>query len=382
VDLRSLLLRRTVPRVFVVTAVGARDARLATERLLRLRGWASALSPAEANVLVLCAPQGHVLDDVVDRLWEQMPSPRARVQIVSAHAVQARLDEAAGTLRNPEHQRHDASMRTGPTMPHEEGHGDHSGHRVVEDSGHDAHRGGGHDMSGHAGHDMGDHAGHDMGGMEVAGGIRMAGRGEDRDGLKLDRLHVWLGPALPDWPAGLAVRLTLQGDVVQDAEVVLHTGTHGVPSRGGPQERLDSVQRLLSVAGWPAAAMVARRLRDDLVDGLPVSPLFQKWSRRVRRSRLLRWSTDGLGLLGADAPEALRGDATARWMRWLNEADPSIASTATHTPDPTIAQAAVDALPVLLMGHELAAARLIVASLDPDVDALATTRAPEHAHGH
>src|SRR5260370_29378823 len=43
--------------------------------------------------------------------------------------------------------------------------------------------------------------------------------GADRDGLRLDQLHVPLGPVLPDWPAGLVVHLTLQGDVVQHAEV-------------------------------------------------------------------------------------------------------------------------------------------------------------------
>ncbi|MCQ0019794.1 hypothetical protein [Actinomadura madurae] len=53
----------------------------------------------------------------------------------------------------------------------------------------------------------------------VAGGSRealdldagMADRADDRDGLRLDVLHVPLGPVLPFWPAGLRVDLVLQG---------------------------------------------------------------------------------------------------------------------------------------------------------------------------
>jgi hypothetical protein len=463
VDLRSALLRRTVPRVFIVTVVGGRPARLAVERLLRLRSWAVALSPAEANLLVLCGPEEHGLADVVERIWDQIPGPRARVEITDADTVEASLDDAVRMLHDPVLQRHDASTRDlrrtrGPTVDHmdhsghqttrygahdtgghdahaaqarsgpnaedrghdansEHGgdgqhaehaepgghrmemHGDHAGHEIDEggsfdrgaedgDAGHETTRhhapaehamtgrGGhaGHGMTGHEGHAMGGHGGHDMAGMEMPAGIAMAGRGVDRDGLTLDQLHVWLGPALPDWPAGLAVRLTLQGDVVQDARVELYADGDADRSVPGPVRRLDSLQRLLSVAGWPAAALMARRLRDDIVDGKPVSPSFEGWSRRVRRSRLLRWSTDGLGVLGGDVPEELRGDATARWTRWLDLDAPARPAQVAH--------AAVEVLPSLLAGQELAAARLIVSSLDPDIDALVADRVLESAHGH
>src|SRR5258708_27816729 len=82
---------------------------------------------------------------------------------------------------------------------------------------HHGHDMGGMDMGGGA-HDSHDMDGMDMGGMVMPAGLRMAGRGADRDGLKLDQLHVPLGPVLPDWPAGLVVHVTLQGDVVQLAE--------------------------------------------------------------------------------------------------------------------------------------------------------------------
>jgi hypothetical protein len=241
-------------------------------------------------------------------------------------------------------------------------------------------------------------AGHDMSSMEMPGGIPMADRGEDRDGLILDRLHVALGPALPDWPAGLGLLLTLQGDVVQEAAVRLYTAggelapwwtsahrhtpaaEHG-HAEPGPVSRLDSLQRLLFVAGWPAAAVAVRRLRDDLATTgtatPPVRQAYRRWSRRVRRSRLLRWSTDGIGVLGPDAPPYLRGDATARWLRWLAQVDaalaePSHQDAGREQPEMAAdaARAAVDVLPALLIGQELAATRLIVASLDPDIDAL------------
>lgn len=351
--LRSALLRYTVPRVFVVTGIGGRPARLATERVVRLRGWRTALSPAEANMLVLCAPQHHGLDDVIGRLWGQLPCPRSRTHVSRPDEAEAQLDAAAAALTDLPHQLEQAATR--PVVPAAEP----DNHR----SGHESHSG---------------HAGHDMGGMDMPGGLAMADRGEDRDGLKLDQLHVSLGPALPDWPAGLVVRLTLQGDVVQQAHVAAPTYHAPAPplAQYGPVERLDSMQRLLAVAGWPAAAMTARRLRDDLAAGASASDLrreYGRWSRRVRRSRLLHWATDGVGVLGAEVPEQLRGDATARWMRWLDDVEVAPAS---------LARTAVDVLPRLLVGQEVAAARLIVASLDPDIDALAASREPEPAHGH
>jgi hypothetical protein len=376
VDLRSLVLRRLVPRVFVVTGAGGRRARLATERIVRTRGWRVALSPAEANVLVLCAPQHHDLDEVVDRLWDQLPSPRARTQVVAADEAEARLGAAAAALTDLTHQRLDAATRAAGAAAAGMARHEPAGHDMAGHGGHEAH--GGHDMTEHGGHEV--HGGHDMGGMPVAG-VRMARRGEDRDGLKLDQLHLSLGPAMPDWPAGLVVRLTVQGDVVQRALVELRVhGSHGAaPAPRGPTEQLDSLQRLLSVAGWPAAAVEARRLRDEWAGGPPGEAVrrdYQRWSRRVRRSRLLRWSTDSVGVLGAGVPDALRGDATARWTRWLDGVDTGLISSAEQD-----AQGALDALPGLLVGQELAAARLIVASLDPDVEALATSRSPEPARG-
>lgn len=440
-DLSAFLVRRTLPRPFLVAGVGGMDARLETERVLRLRGWKPALSPGEANMLIVCAPPHHGLDEVIGRLWDQIPSPRSRTQVSTATGATGLLDAAAATLVDVTHQRQDAAGRTTASfrgtehhpggdpaqhdVPGAGGHSDHDGHHGGHDAAGRHQRPAGHDMaehlgtgmSGHVGHDLsgdaghdthaghGAHAGHDMGGMDMPGGIAMAERGGDRDGLKLDRLHVPLGPALPDWPVGLVLRLTLQGDVIQEADVGLFTGGGGVEPWGiaqhtgdalgellvgpDPVARLDSLQRLLFVAGWPAAAMTARRLRDDLRIGVLTSVVrrdYERWSRRVRRSRLLRWSTDGVGVLGEDVAAALRGDATARWTRWLDDLDSAFASPevdgqVSGGDGAGTTRIAVDVLGGLLVGQEFAAARLIVASLDPDIETLVASRDGEMARG-
>ncbi len=103
----------------------------------------------------------------------------------------------------------------------------------------------------------------------MSAGLEMAGRGPDRDGLKLDQLHLSLGPVLADWPTGLMLRITLQGDVIQGAHAV-PVGTKGATSfwtdpwwraaqgeavtvaqsaRLTAARRLDSLGRFLAVAG-------------------------------------------------------------------------------------------------------------------------------------
>jgi hypothetical protein len=260
-------------------------------------------------------------------------------------------------------------------------------------------------------------AGMGMGGMHMGmdegpvRGLPLAHEGDDRDGLRLDRLHVPLGPVLPDWPAGLVVRLTLQGDVVQNAEPeVLGEGSGSFwdepwrraaagervataeAARHRAAAHLDSLGRFLSVAGWGAAATAARRLRDDILAGVPpgrLRPDARRFARRVGRSRTLAWLTSGLGVLtAADAAAAgahgrAVGDVTARYRRWCDGLDVAVSALgdtsrlhpASLEPprgpagDAGPASAGLLAvLPGLLAGAELAAARLIVASLDPDLD--------------
>ncbi|WP_156366027.1 hypothetical protein [Nocardiopsis sp. NRRL B-16309] len=438
-DVTGWLLARARPCAFVVTAVGGTGARVAVERELRERGWRQAAAPGEADLLVVCGPEDAELADAVERVWEQMPGPRARVRVAGGDGAAPLLDSARGHLLDVDRQRRqaaerDARARERAQRSDGDGHGN-AGHGRDEspgdggaqgggdgksegggddhgdaDGGHgqgDGHGNGGGDGAGQDdghGHGSGDgdsddgHGhGHDHGGMSMPGGIPMADRGPDRDGLRLDRLHVHLGPALADWPAGLRLRLTLQGDVVQEAEAEIVGGTAvasafwDVP---GPAADLDSAQRFLAVAGWSAAAEAGRRWRDALLaepgPGEPTRRGVLRWLRRVRRSRVLRWSTDGLGRIGGSAPDPLRGDVTDRWARLLDGVEAAVGapgvSDAAGRDRPAsdsraqAAEAALDLLPSLVTGRELAAVRLTVASLDPDAEAL-RAHVPGRSHG-
>ncbi|NBH03436.1 hypothetical protein [Amycolatopsis sp. SID8362] len=394
-DLTAWLLGRTPVRPLIASAVGATGVRLAVEREMRLRGWRPALNPAEANLLVVAGPDDAAMAPFVDAVWQLVPAPRVRIGLADPSEVPAALSEAERRLRSRDEQRsstaaemtdvhvtdeveHHADASHGQHEHHHEPapNGEHDQHAPDEHMDHGEHHehtsGAEHDQHGGGGHsehmDHGHHHGHDMGGMEMPGGIPMADRADDRDGLKLDRLTVPLGPVLPAWPSGLLVRVVLQGDVVQEAVVatVLPHG-HGTPPFWDGEariaaRRLDSCVRLLTVADWEYAAVTAARLRDDLLAGEDVDVRFARWARQVRRSRILRWSLTGIGA------HAASGDAWDRLTRWIDEA--AAALKGTENPGETDPTEILDALPTLLTGTELATARLVVASFDPDLERL------------
>ena len=276
----------------------------------------------------------------------------------------------------------------------------------------------------------------------------MASRGEDRDGLTLDVLHVSLGPVLRGWPAGLTLRLKLQGDVVQEVELDLRRlvaqssavswwnspwmdalAGDDVPVSLAERRRaaahLDSLVRLLYVAGDEGGEAAAARLRDGALAGADPALLLRgvrALERRIRRARLLDRYTDGVGRidqkeassLGLTGP-ALRasgcaadlrtssspdfgalvalgeGDARSRWHQWFAETKQSLqlassnhagviamdgrvegprgvlnASSDASAPS----RALIRAICKTVKGQELAVARLIVASFDPDIGEL------------
>jgi hypothetical protein len=356
----------------------------------------------------------------VEDTWQAMPAPRAQAMAARPAEVAGALGEARVQLGDRDSQRALAPVgaRRAPLR--------HS--RAGQQPGTSGHHG----ETGHGDPDQmhGDHG--DMAGMQMAGmhmhmgagpvrGLPMAHEGDDRDGLRLDRLHVPLGPVLPDWPAGLVVRLTLQGDVVQQAEPEVLGGGDGSfwdepwrratagehvavadAARRRAAAHLDSLGRFLSLAGWGAAAMAARRLRDDLLAGAPpgrLRPDARRFARRVGRSRTLVWLTAGLGELSAGAAAAAgaggraAGDVTARYRRWCADLGVAVSALEDASPlrpaslEPPRGPAAdgsspsaglLAVLPGLLPGAELAAARLIVASLDPDLDELPARTAASH----
>ena len=396
-------LAATWPPVFLVAAPGSTACRLSVEAELRRRGWQRSASPAGARLLVVCGTVGD-LDEAVTEVWGEMPDPKARGDVADPTAARGTLDGARAQLAEPghvpasPHQRAGAPEASGADrgMVHQDGNhdtahhgGDHMGHYGGDHTGDQ-----GDDHTGH--HGMSDH-GDDMaggGGMEMPAGLAMAERTEDRDGLKLDQLHLTLGPLLSEWPTGLVLRVDVQGDVIQQARAETVGGTGGgsfwdEPSkrawRGEPVtsgevarrtagHRLDSLGRLLEVAGWPAAAGSARWLRDDLLGGLPAAlaaPRLGRLVRHVGRSRVLSQMTAGLGQ-GSD------GDVRARYRRWLDDAVRAVASL--DSPEsPGVVQtsfarpgvrpgAVLETIEQLVVGTELGVARLVVASIDPDLD--------------
>ncbi|MCI4042424.1 hypothetical protein [Streptomyces sp. TRM75563] len=475
------ILRAALARPAVLMAVfpGATEARLCLERELHERGWPMAAGPAEANVLAMVGNPDPADTRWSERLWAAVPAPKARIHLAASRDAGTALDEVATALLRvppmsatpvapdrPHHRPGTSPEARPPDQQHTSE--DHAGHGFTADEAMPRNHHGTADehhcqpqpaVSGgldenpqhrddakhreHAGHSLhsshhaqdesvmhGSRTGHDMG-TEVAG-LPMAGRADDRDGLRLDQLHVSLGPALPAWPAGLILHLSLQGDVVRRARVE-QTGVRGssvLPfwddpwlraaageqvSRGRAARRLcaahlDSVERLLAVAGWQAEARRARVARDVALAGRSADDVvaaLRPLVRRVGRSRTLRWLTVGVGELGTEAAAAAGvsgpalaagGDVWDRLLLWIGEAARSaVLCDKTEPLDMTRRQegprgvvggdvppsrALLDVLPQLLEGAEFAAARLIVASLDPDLDELVPSSASgSAAHG-
>lgn len=291
------------PHVLLVGVPGWDLTRLAAEAELGRRGWPSAVTPAGADLLLVCGEPGDQLADAIESVWAQLPGPRARARPGVPRDVAGDLDEARDRLHDPELQRADARDR--PAGP---------GTGAMDD---------------------------------MPAGLMMADRAEDRDGLKLDQLHLQLGPVLADWPGGLVLTTTLQGDVVQAASVEVWPGigTTAGPAPDPLVRRLDTVARVLAVAGWADGAARARVLRDRALDDpTRVSPVaLDTFARRVLRARALRWALGGPRL-----------DIHARLAAWF---------------DGSAAPGDLDRIPDLVTGLDLAAARLSVAALAPDTDA-------------
>jgi hypothetical protein len=419
--LTGWLLRQAArrPRYILVTAPNATRVRLLAEAETARRGWRAADSAADASLLVVCGLPDEVLGGAVQTVWTDMPSPRARVELsldATAGRATERLDWAVNRLADAEGQLSEAAERLAadhwtPTYAQDlQNHEDHDpGHHSAGDQ-HEQPRDEHGDQEGHEG----GHEAH----MGAPGGLRMADRGPDRDGLKLDRLHVPMGPVLRDWPSGLVVDTTLQGDVIQQATVRTVSGsgdqrfwdepwlsamrghhvTRGEAERRRAASHLDSLGRLLGVAGWLSAAAEARRLRDRVLAAASREEVvrdYMRFERRVRRSRLLRWMLRDLGVI----EEACRlpgpgggmsGDVATRLGRWLTETGAALTAMddASRLEDgegprgpveDRPAEKVIAVLPDLLVGAELAAARLIVASLDPDLDQLRSVHEAVHA---
>lgn len=342
--LRERLAGRAVSGAHVLLAEtpGSWRARVAVEQAVIRRGWRTAVSPADADVLAVCGQLSQRFTGAVDRIWAQMPGPRARVDVLQPDRADPALDAARDWLLDDDRQREDARSR--PTVPVQAGQMDH----------------GQMDMAG-------------------PGGLALASGGPDRDGLAMDVLHVPLGPILPHWPSGLVLRCALQGDVITAADAELidppETPRPGLSSpTGAAALRCDAVADLLALAGWDALATKARRVRDRLVDGPgpdPADSAVVEIGTRMTRSRTLRWALQGLGTVGDDlliayrlADEA-RGDVYDRLLRLVASAGDLLGERPAVLAERSDRSTLIGVLPALVVGLDIAAARLVVASLAP-----------------
>ncbi len=416
-------LATTATHVLIVEVPGWGETRMLLEAELNRRGWTSALSAADADLLAICGIPGEELGAVCDRVWGQLPGPRTRVNLTTSARISASLDAAVADLVDDPRQRHDAESRSRSSVPEDSppdavGHDEHGAHEAapadadLEDSDADMHA----DMDMTEGADEAgmDHGGMDHGGMDhenmemLVHGIPLAGSGDDRDGLEMDVLTVPLGPVLSHWPAGLVVECVLQGDVIVSAEARVLAAASApteleMPMADAPRQRLirlcDQAAQMLALAGWGSAARSACRVRDAVVGGVVMTDqagALDRLRRRVERSVVLRWSLKGLTVDAASGgadPLAVSGDEPSgdirlRLIGWLREAS-DLADTGQFRVQPLTGAEAVRelqnrlaALPELLRGTDLATARLLVVGLGLDTAAVATYEVSPHHAGH
>lgn len=218
-----------------------------------------------------------------------------------------------------------------------------------------------------------------QGGTGMTGGVPygrpMPSLADDRDGLKLDRLQLRIGPFVPLFPPGLAMDIGFQGDIVQDAElapnpfvdttrvatrdVFIKALSVPVPLRDLELARaahhLRVIADVLRAQGLVALARRVWRMSGDVesVEARHVDAL----RRLLERHKTLGWATRGVGRIDESAvrglglgptgracgsPEDLRseqneyravdfhpvteshGDARARWRVRLREATESL----------------------------------------------------------
>lgn len=349
--------------VLVAEVPGAFEERVALERALEPMGWCIAESAADADVLAVLGAPDEAFASVVDHVWAQMSEPRVRVHVQAGSEATALLDEVRERLRLG------ARRLTGPDV--------RRGFTPSADAMAPEHD----DQDGAAAHgDHHDHdGGHDHSSMMMPDGIPLAEGAEDRDGLEMDELHLPLGPVLAHWPAGVVLRVTLHGDVVVDAEVE-QLAASGIGRRDDPAVRaarlLDAAGSVLALAGLPAESARVRRLRDRCLDGeLHDGHEVAQFGDRLGRRRVLRWVLSGLIAEGSHGgSEELHARLTALFEQARAELDGDAV--------PPVAPA-VQALPALVRGMELAEVRLWVAALGPDLaPGLADQEMPaEAAHG-
>lgn len=356
--LTRLLLRVAAgrPRLLIVCPPGTAAQRFEVEEVARERGWQLASGPADTDLLIVCAGTaglGAGWQALLDELWSDIGAPRARVDLEPGGPALPALLAGTRRLADEAEQRHEAGLAAA---------GGRRRQQDLQDPG--------------DGMDMGDDMGDDMD-MDMSGPVRglpMAGTAPDRDGLALDELHVTLGPVLPAWPHGLRLRVALQGDLVTAATADVigaappgHDEGPAVPAGAAAGAMaLDALATLLTVLGASDDAARTQVARDAVRhDAVGAGRQVARLARRLHRRRLLASATRDLGRL--QHHDGAPGDALTRWQGWLAEAAASVDADelAGRRPAPARPSTAalLEVLPTLVVGLELGAVRVVVASL-------------------
>lgn len=251
-----------------VFAVAGQDGLAAIEDLLAAPRLAPQVSPRHANILLV---RGTIRDadrTALRRLHDQMPHPRATLwwgvpEPAFEHAPGRddllRMAADASPLAALDAAWHALMLDERPSEP------DLLPNRPPHDwRGKGAHGQGGEGM---------------MGGTPY--GRPMAMTGDDlRDGLALDAYTTEMGPFLPMLPPGLVLRVTLQGDVLQQVEMLRP------PYAQAGTTPLRRLARLLRLLGLPGLAQRVRRAESS---GTVLE-------RRLRRAGVFAALPSSLGL--------------------------------------------------------------------------------------
>ena len=187
--------------VFIVAGTGGRD----QARWLRLRSEVDVVdSPRHATILLVTGAIGPDGSELVARLHDQLPHPRAALWWQDKSSSSAPFDRA---------------VAVGPTEDDVVG-AVVATHRKLLLGEQPTSVAALADVDPNPWRGVGPYG---QGGKGMTGGTpygrELAGRAPDRDGLELDQLAVTVGPWWAGIPPGLVLDLKVQGDVVQEATV-------------------------------------------------------------------------------------------------------------------------------------------------------------------
>lgn len=414
------------PHVFVVPLPGGTAQRLAVERVTRERGWPLVVTPRDADILAVCGPGEGSLGAPLAHLRSQVPAPVALARLgtegpapadaeeVLGHDVTEVLDRAARQLLDVGLQRRRAEA------------GAHPAGAQAAEMGEDGMVAAGLPTA----ETRPDRDGLELDALTVPLGPFLIAWPAGLtctlvlQGDVVQEASVDAAPA----PAGVDAfwdapwLRSLRGGQVTVAEAETRRAA----------ALLDALARLLVVVGFDEPALASVRLRDAALEGTGDADGIAALRRRLERSRILARQTAGYGTLDAEALTAAgvtgpalraagvaqdlrthspsyagfepcvlenaRGDVATRWRQWLAEAEAALRLAATSEaalepvdgghegprgrlatgPSATSPSGSLRAvLPAALAGQDLAIARMVVASLDPDGDEVADVGASE-----